>query len=107
MQIIFIMGFNVLKIKGVLSEKRITQKELADALGKTTHTVINYFNGRSKIDANTLYKISSFLEVPISAFFEDEKGNDLVQTGEKIYIEDRIDNIEQRLKKIEDARENT
>ena len=71
---LFIMSFNVNKIKALLKEKNITVKEFASLLGKTQRTVENYLGGQSKIDVYTLEKIAEILGVPVSYFFGDSGG---------------------------------
>lgn len=59
------------QIKVLLRTKGLTQKEFADKIGKSKQTVLNYFNGRTKIDIETLEKISIELDIPIESFFID------------------------------------
>jgi transcriptional regulator with XRE-family HTH domain len=105
------MGFNILKIKSLLTEKKITIQEFSRAINVSRPTVANYFNGRSKIDVYTIEDIASYLDVPVSYFFE-EPTNEVKEpagayTKKPKYIEQRIDEIEQRLKKIERTAVNT
>lgn len=106
MQIIYKMGFNVLKIKGLLSEKNISMQVFSDAIEVSRPTVANYFNGRSKIDVYTIEKIAAFFGVSVSYFFEEpaDQVNEPQSsyTKKPKYIEQRLDEIEQRLTQIED-----
>lgn len=103
------MGFNVLKIKGLIFEKKISQEMLAAEISVSKQTIINYFNGRTKIDVDTLEKIAAFLNVSINYFFTEETPNEVNEpqtayTPRKKYIEERINDLEERLKKLEDKK---
>lgn len=60
----------LLKIKTLLTEKKLTQQDFANKIGVSKPTVINIFNGRSKIDIDLIEKIAEVLSVPVSYFFE-------------------------------------
>ena len=99
------MGFNLLKIKGLMSEKKITQDELAKMMQSTRQTISNYLAGRSKLDVHTLEKIASCLDVNVSYFFMDETDQLSEPTTSYAkkpkYIEQRIDELEQKYKELE------
>lgn len=59
-----------IRIKELLKEKGISQKDLADKLGITVVGMSKILNGNPKID--TLEKIASALEVEIWELFVDE-----------------------------------
>ena len=64
-------AMNIDKLRGVLAEKRITQKILANALGLTTKSVNAKLNGHSPItvdEANKIAKIAQ-IENPNEIFF--------------------------------------
>jgi transcriptional regulator with XRE-family HTH domain len=48
----------------------MSQTALADALGITFQQVQKYENGTNRVSASRLQQISSFLQVPISFFFD-------------------------------------
>lgn len=50
--------------------RRVTQVQLAEALGLTFQQVQKYERGSNRISASMLYGAAEFLEVPVSAFFE-------------------------------------
>lgn len=50
-------------------EKRITQSELADALGVTRQTIISLENGKYKASLVLAHKISQFFKKPIEKIF--------------------------------------
>ncbi len=64
----------ILKIKTLLKSKKMTYEDLSKAIGKSKPTVVNYFKGTSKIDIDTIEKIASVLNVPVSYFFDKESG---------------------------------
>lgn len=59
-----------IRIKELLKEKGISQKELADKLGITVVGMSKILNGNPKID--TLEKIASTLEIELWELFVDE-----------------------------------
>ena len=70
------------KIKDLLKEKGLTQKDLAVKLGKNENTVVNYLKQRTKIDVDTLVEIAEILQVPVSLLFEEDNtfvGNKNIQ----------------------------
>lgn len=97
--------FNLLKIKALMSEKKITQKQLADDIGITRQTVANYFNGRSTIDVLTLGKIAELFNVDVNYFYNDKpnQANEPAEpyTKKPKYIEQRLDEVERRLNNLE------
>lgn len=62
----------ILKIKGLLKERNISYIAFGKAIDKSKPTIDNYFNGRSKIDVETIQKIASVLNVPVSYFFGED-----------------------------------
>ncbi len=48
-----------------------SQTELAEALGLSYQQIQKYEQGASRISASRLHQIASFLDVPISFFFDD------------------------------------
>ena len=100
------MGFNVLKIKGLIFEKKISQEMLAAEINVSKQTIINYFNGRTKIDVDTLERIAAFLNVSVNYFFTEDNLSQVNEPKEeykprKKYIEEQINELEQRVKKLE------
>ncbi len=61
----------ILTIKDLMGKKNFTYEKFAVKIGKSKQTIINYLNGRSKIDIYTLKDIAEALEVPMSVFFEE------------------------------------
>ena len=97
------MGFNILKIKALLKEKKITQKDFAERIDVTSQTVINYFNGRSKIDVYTLEKIAKVLDVEVSYFFNGVQETNILNEPlpkyekKRLFLEERIEDLENQI----------
>lgn len=62
---------NIAKLRGKIAEKKITQSRIADLLNVNRVTISNMINGKAKIDANQLYKLSNILECPMEYFFTE------------------------------------
>ena len=58
------------RIKDILKEKGLTQKELAERMGKAPQYINNVVNGGRDASINTLEKIAESLNVPIAELFE-------------------------------------
>lgn len=58
-------GENLNRIKAVLAEKRVTQKELAEALNVTPGAVSTWCRNFKQPDLHTLYEIASFINVEV------------------------------------------
>ena len=56
-------------IKEIAKKKKITYKEIADALNVTDIQVTNYLNGRSKIIADQIPVLANLLKVSISQLY--------------------------------------
>jgi transcriptional regulator with XRE-family HTH domain len=54
------------------TQKRLTQGELAEAVGVTFQQVQKYEKGTNRVSCSRLYDIAQTLEVPITYFFFDE-----------------------------------
>ena len=67
------------RLKEVLEEKNITQKELAIRIGVTEGTISRYVNGKRKISLLNIFKIANCLNVPMEELIvivkEVENGN--------------------------------
>jgi transcriptional regulator with XRE-family HTH domain len=71
-------------------------------------TLLNYFNGRSKIDVYTIERIAEILDVNVCYFFQDECFQSVESLSNfdddlnyKKNLEHRLISIETRLKKVE------
>jgi transcriptional regulator with XRE-family HTH domain len=92
-----------LKIKFLLKLHELTYEQFAKKIGKSKPTVINYLNGKSKIDVGTLKKIAEVLNVQPEYFFESTSDIFQEPTGsyKRKYLEERLDDIENRVENIE------
>ena len=57
------------RIEEYRRERRLTQSELADALGVTRQTIISLENGKYKASLVLAHKISQFFDVSIEDIF--------------------------------------
>lgn len=62
-----------LKIKEVLKSKGLTALSLAEMVGITQPNISNIINGKTNPSLETLEKIATALDVPISNLFESER----------------------------------
>jgi transcriptional regulator with XRE-family HTH domain len=62
-------------IKAARIERGLTQKDLADHLGKTSAAISDLERGKVQISANDLYKISQLLNKPIEYFYGEDTGD--------------------------------
>ena len=61
------------KIKEIRKQKGLTQKQLGDLCGMADSAIRRYENGNANPKIETLKKISSALEVPLSALLSFEE----------------------------------
>ena len=61
-----VIGSNV---KSYRKQRKLTQKQLADKLGKNIMTVGRYESGKTSVTMDVLHEISEILDVPMSDFF--------------------------------------
>ena len=60
-----------LRIKEILNEKGMSQKELCDIWGKSKSYVNQVVNCRGSISIPVLEELSKILSVPVASFFAD------------------------------------
>jgi len=63
------------RLKFVLLEKSVRNKELAKALGKTESTVSQWCNNLMQPSLETFYEIANFLDVDMKDLFVSTKKN--------------------------------
>ena len=91
------------RIAGLLAEKNVSFNALAKVLGCSRNTVSNYFNGRTAMPVDHLFKISEHFKVPLiellqldhSALVDELKAR--IEDKEKI-----IKELERQLKLLQD-----
>jgi len=69
----------VKRVKDARIEKGLTQKDLADHLGRTAASISDLERGKVQVTASDLYKISLFLRKPIEYFFGENFGGEEIQ----------------------------
>jgi len=69
----------VKRVKDARIEKGLTQKDLADHLGRTAASISDLERGKVQVTASDLYKISVFLRKPIEYFFGENFGGEEIQ----------------------------
>ena len=60
------------KLKGILGEKGITQRQLAKEVGMSYQMICMYATGKVDMGSKKLYKIAKFLDVPMEELIEEE-----------------------------------
>jgi len=64
-----------MRVRQLRLERKLTQKQLGDQLGRTFQQVQKYENGSNRISASVLFRISVIFDVPILYFFSGLSGN--------------------------------
>ena len=67
------------QIRAARSERGLSQKDLADHLGKTQATISDWERGKTQISASELYQIAELLNKPIEYFFGENIGDKEIQ----------------------------
>lgn len=75
------------KLKLIRTQNKLTQEQVASALGISRSAYCGYEIGRRKMSTDMLTKLASFYRIPASAFFEQE---DLTLRESDNYNEDSI-----------------
>ncbi|MFA0125360.1 helix-turn-helix transcriptional regulator, partial [Vibrio sp. 10N.261.48.A2] len=67
------------KIKSLRTAKNISQDEIAEAIGVSSRTYMDYENGKNEPKLSKALAIAEFLEVPLTILIseEDEEGHRL------------------------------
>lgn len=71
------------KIKELRKSRGVSQMEMAENLGISYQQIQKYEKGKSSLSAYRLYQIASFLNIPVSFFFEEEE--DLISEEKERY----------------------
>lgn len=64
-----------MRVRQLRLERKLTQKQLGDQLGRTFQQVQKYENGTNRISASVLFRISVIFDVPIMYFFSGLSGH--------------------------------
>ena len=59
-------------LKKILAKNKITQRELAKAVGLSYQTICMYATGKPDMSARKLYRIAKYLDVPMEELIEEE-----------------------------------
>lgn len=65
-----------LRITALRKARGLSQTALGTAVGVTFQQVQKYEKGQNRVGAGRLREIARLLEVPVSAFFEEDEGNE-------------------------------
>lgn len=68
-----------IRITALRKARGMSQTALGNAVGVTFQQVQKYEKGQNRVGAGRLREIARLLEVPVSAFFEDDKPSDAPQ----------------------------
>ena len=60
------------KLKEILRNKKMSQRELAKEVGISHQSINNFINGRYDMTSKKLYKIAKFLNVPMEELVEED-----------------------------------
>ncbi len=60
------------KLKFIRTENKLTQSQVAEALGITRSAYCGYEIGRRKMSTEMLLELAKFYRLPVSAFLQDE-----------------------------------
>ncbi len=69
---------------------KMSQSELGNALGVTFQQVQKYENGKNRIGASRLQRISDVLQAPVSFFFENPRGPTVGSGAHKMHSPDYV-----------------
>lgn len=70
------------KIKNLRKNNNLTQEDLAEAIGISSQTLLNYETEKRQIPIDVLGKIALYFKLPIESFFNDTLKNDNLTKGE-------------------------
>lgn len=87
------------KIKELIDKKKITKRELAQAIGKNENSIANYLSGKTKMDVETMLGVATALNVSVCVFFnqsQEEQSEllEVIDIFKKFSIEDNKTAIE-------------
>lgn len=69
------------KILTVLTQKNLSQKDLADKTGVSQAAISKILSGKHKTKISTLENIANALKVPVSTFLDDSQKNFIENSG--------------------------
>ena len=84
-------------LKAIRKQKKISQAELAEAVGVHTGTVSHWENGRQMPDTATMQRVAEFLGVPMGSLWD---GTGPEQSGCTIDSEAELDELVSQLRAL-------
>lgn len=106
------------RILSLCEEKKVSQRDVARAIGKSQTSVCRILQGKSPIRSEYLPKLAALFQVPVDYFVTDEQNTDAVRFGpepdkepEVIYdmgtyeLKERIHNLENQVAQLTESRE--
>ncbi|EGK04695.1 helix-turn-helix domain-containing protein [Dysgonomonas mossii] len=91
-----------LRVKDILREKGITQKDLADRLNITEVGLSKSLSEKGNPTISTLDNIANALDVNITELFEPKGISGIIKIDNKSYEINSLDDIKKLLAEIED-----
>ena len=64
------------RMRELRKRRGLTQEQLAEIVDVTFQQIQKYENGSNRLNADKLQTIAQALSVPVSAFFDDDKGDE-------------------------------
>ena len=92
------------KIKLVLAQKELGERDLAKATGLKADEIVQLLTRRKKLDFETLEDIATALGTSIEFFFKDEEGNEFAKVARDSRLTEAENAIlAERLSEMRDA----
>lgn len=106
------------RILSLCEEKKVSQRDVARALGRSQTSVCRILQGKSPIRSEYLPKLAALFQVPVDFFVTDEQNTDVVRFGPRpeewpeeeydmeVYeLKERIHNLENQVAQLTESRE--
>ncbi len=88
------------QLRKIMFEKHITQKELADKMGIVQQMVSFWVTGRNVPTLASLKKLSSFFDVPVNYFMEENYSKNSSDKKNEKYLSENI-LLKEKVKRLE------
>lgn len=85
------------RLKKARTNKKITQKQLAEVIGAKHNSVSNWENGQNKPDPDTLELICGALDIEPNYLLQKTSSNLIEQRKESYYVNEETKQIAQRI----------
>lgn len=60
------------KLKELRKEEKLTQEELAEKMGVSKTTIVNYENGNRKVPLEVVVKLANYFNVPVDSLLNND-----------------------------------